>query len=217
MFQLFAIPHSAVVADWNPKSTWVALLASSFSTFDRSLWNFTDFLGLVSSLVVIGTYHNPLIVLLLPFMITLPLYRTSTLIPYLPKITSHPALHNRTTDSRECLIPGSTCAFLARAGRSGTSIRPSCVLLTFSPFATVTWMGFAVSFIAKIGASTCRKWLLAPESSIAQFLMFAKLVSIVDTRLLGGGWYVGTPMLANSWCAANAYRDLCDCFWCLSA
>ena len=37
LVQLFAIPHSAVVADWNPKSTWVVLLAASFSISDCSL------------------------------------------------------------------------------------------------------------------------------------------------------------------------------------
>ena len=162
-------------------------------------------------------YHNPLIVLLLPFMTTFPLYRTSTHMPHLPKITSHHALHSHTIDNRECLIPGSKCAFLAPAGRSGTSISLSCILLTFTPFATVISMGFALSFISNTDKLTSRKWLLVPESSIVHYLMFAGLVSITDTRILGTGWYVGTPMLANSWCAANAYRDLWDCFWCLLA
>ena len=85
-----------------------------------------------------GTYHSPLIVLLFPFMITFPLYRTSTSIPHFWKNTSHLALHSRTTDNREYLIPGSTCAFLAPAGSPSTSMKPLCVLLIFSPFATVT-------------------------------------------------------------------------------
>ena len=115
------------------------------------------FLGLISLFCVMGTYHRPLIVLLLPVNMTRPLYRTSTPTPHLSKMTSQPTLHSRTIDNRECFIPGITCAFLAASGNHGTSSIPSCVLLAFSPFATVTTIGFAVVLLRISGASTCRK------------------------------------------------------------
>ena len=105
---------------------------------------FVSWIGLTSMFCVIGTYHNPLIVLFLPRNTVLPLYRTSTPVPHLWNFISHPALLNHTIDRRECLMPGITCAFLAAAGSPGTSRKPSCVLLAFSPFATVTTMGFLV-------------------------------------------------------------------------
>ena len=143
---------------------------------------------LTSLFCVMGTYHRPLVVLLLPFIITLPLYRTSTCNPYFPTFTSQPALHSCTIDNNECLTPGNTCAYPAFTGSSGTSMNPSCVLLTFSPFAAVTTVGFAVIVLLVRGGSTCRKRLLAPESSIAHSRMFAKVVSIVESRILGGSW-----------------------------
>ena len=42
---------------------------------------------------------------------------------------------------------GITCAFLAAVGNPGTSMNHSGVLLAFSPFATVTTIGFAVFFL----------------------------------------------------------------------
>ena len=113
-------------------------------------------------------------------------------------------------------MPGITCAYLAAVGNPGTLMNPSCVLLAFSPFATVTTIGFAVFFFCSSGASICKKWLLAPESNIAHSRMFSKFVLIVEVRLIGGGCHDGAPTFANNFRAASVYLDLCDCFLCLS-
>ena len=99
---------------------------------------------LTSHSCVMGAYHRPLVVPLLPFIITLPLDCTSTCNPHYLEFTSQLALHSCTIDNTECLIPGNTCAYLAFIGNSGTPMNSSCVLLTFSAFTTVTTMGFAV-------------------------------------------------------------------------
>ena len=75
-------------------------------------------------------------------------------------------------------MPGITCVYLALGGNPGMSSAPSCVLRTRSPFATVTVIGFTVFLLYSSGASMTRKWLLAPESSIAHLRMSVRLVSI---------------------------------------
>ena len=82
----------------------------------------------------------------------------------------------------------------------------------------ITVIGFPVTFFSNSGASTCRKWLVAPESNIANFLMFAILVSIVDSSAVDARCQDGaTPEFARSLLAANLYLVLWDWFWCLLA
>ena len=128
---------------------WI-LLAESFSSvvsdLSQPLW---FVLKLIFCRLVLDAQssRNPLIVFFLPFITTFPLQRTSTFNPHLPNTISHPALHSRTIDNSECLIPSMTCAYLAPGGSPGMSKAPPCVLYTCSPFATVTTMGFVVFLV----------------------------------------------------------------------
>ena len=89
---------------------------------------------------------------------TLPLYLTSTPMPYLVNDTSHTALHNFTTEMSEYLSnPGRICANIAACGRCGRSKSPVCVLCTLSPSGSDTLMGCWAGFLLTAGALMTRK------------------------------------------------------------
>ena len=77
--------------------------------------------------------------------------------------TSHPALHNFTTDTSECdASPGTTCAVLAACGSSGRFNSAIWLELTISPFGSVTVSGVSAILLSTTGAVDRRKWLEAP-------------------------------------------------------
>ena len=89
--------------------------------------------------------------------------------------TSHPALHNFTTDTSECdASPGTTCAVLAACGSSGRFNSAIWLELTISPFGSVTVSGVSAILLSTTGAVDSRKWLEAPESKMAQFRKFSE-------------------------------------------
>ena len=132
-----------------------------------------------------GTIHKPVFLHLWPVSTTLPLYRTSTLIPYLVNDTSQPALHNFTTEMSEYLSkPGRMCANLAACGSSGRSKSPVWVLCILSPSGSDTLMGCCAGFLLTVGALMTRKWLVAHESNTAHSCMLSRLMSTVLSSAL---------------------------------
>ena len=125
----------------------------------------------VSARGAMGTSHSPVRRHLCPLMMARPRYLTVQ--PILVNMTSHPALHNVTTDRRECdASPGIRCAFRAACGRAGIAMVQSCVVVTLDPSGMVTLMGDSVSRTFSTGAVMSKKLLVAPESNIAQLLRF---------------------------------------------
>ena len=128
-----------------------------------------------------GSIQRPVRVHFRPQSITRPRYLTTQ--PILVNETSHPALHNFTTDNRECAAsPGMTCAILALAGSAGIGSWHVCVDLILSPFGSCTDIGVIASMTSFAGAVAKRKWLVAPESKIAQSLISSSWKSIVSRR-----------------------------------
>ena len=115
---------------------------------------------------------------------------TVTPIPHSSNTTLHPALHNVTTDTSECDdIPGMTCPVLAPLGNSGRSSSRLCVEVSLVPSGIVTVMGFVATDIPVADASVTKKWLVAPESNIAQSLISSRLKLIVFKMLLAACAY----------------------------
>ena len=114
----------------------------------------TWFLGVFVS----GTTHRPVLVHLLPVSTTLPLYLTSTPIPHFVSETSHPALHNFTTDISECdASPGMTWQNRAARGNIGMSKSPVCEDCTWSPSGSVTEIGSLAICLLQTGAPVTKK------------------------------------------------------------
>ena len=98
------------------------------------------------------------------------------------KVTVHPALHMVTTERREWdARPGMIWAARAPVGRSGRSRVQVCVDCTLSPLGRRAMMGTSAGTMLVAGASVVRKWLVAPESRIAHFLMVVASV-VIDRR-----------------------------------
>ena len=101
------------------------------------------------------------------------------------KVTVHPALHIVTTERRGCdASPGMMCAAQAPAGRFGRSRVQVWVDCTLSPLGSRAMRCTVAGMMLVAGASVVRKWLVAPESRMAQFLMVAASVEIVFRRMV---------------------------------
>ena len=99
------------------------------------------FVGMIELSAVVsltGTIHKPVLVHLLPVSTILPLYLTMQ--PILLKVTSQPALHSLTTDSRECdAKPGMMWPSRAFVGNLGRSRLHVCVEVTCPPSGSRTF------------------------------------------------------------------------------
>ena len=102
------------------------------------------------------TNHKPLLVHLWPCRTVLPLY--FTVAPMSFSSTSHPALHNLTTERRECRdSPGIMCPVLAFLGSCGRSSLHVCVDCTEFPSGNVTCSGWSANWTFVEGTSEIRK------------------------------------------------------------
>ena len=111
-----------------------------------------------------------------PSSTTLPLYVTTT--QCLRKYTPHPASVSCTTDTSDRdANPGMTWPIPAVIGSCGRSGSRTCVDFSVEPSGIVTVTGFFVGVTFVAVASMTRKWLVAPESSTAQSLLFSFLTS----------------------------------------
>ncbi len=100
--------------------------------------------------------------------------------PIFVKVTLHPALHMVTTKRRECAArPGMIWAVQARLGRDGRSSVHVWVDDTHSPLGRGAMSGTTAGRMLVAGAAVVRKWLAAPESRKAHFLMVSASVLIV--------------------------------------
>ncbi len=75
------------------------------------------------------------------------------------------------------------CAARAPGGRFERSRVQVWVDCTLSPLGRRAMKGTMAGMMLMAGASVVRKWLVAPESRMAQFLMVAASVEIVLRRL----------------------------------
>ena len=93
---------------------------------------------------------------LLPLSTTLPRYTTVQSI--FVNFVSHPALHNRTTDNRECdARPGMMCPSHADAGSLGSASVHVAVELTCAPSGNLTMRGLSAGCTLVAGASRTKK------------------------------------------------------------
>ncbi len=100
------------------------------------------------------------------------------------KVTVHLALHIVTTERRECdASPGRMCVAQAPGGRFGRSRVQVWVDCTLPPLGSCAMRSTVAGMMLVAGASVVRKWLVAPESRMAQFLMVAASVKIVLRRM----------------------------------
>jgi hypothetical protein len=91
--------------------------------------------------------------------------------PVLVKAISQPALQSVTTKMREWDAKlGMMWARQAAAGSAGMSNVHVCVDVTHSPLGSWATMGLVVGVMLVPGAVDVRKWLVAPELRMAQFL-----------------------------------------------
>ena len=99
------------------------------------------------------------------------------------------------TERRECdADPGMICPCLAAFGRWGMSKLHVCVDVTFSPFGIFTIIGLVAGNMSITGVVVMMKWLVAPESRMAQSFKSCRLKSTICSRD----------------CTANAYCALSD-------
>ena len=100
-------------------------------------------------------------------------------------MTLHPALHSFTTKTKEWeASPGTMWASLALGSSIGIAIFAVWVEWMVDPFGNLMCRGSVVIFLSVTGAAESRKWLDAPESSIAHFILSCVLVETVRNRVL---------------------------------
>jgi hypothetical protein len=129
-----------------------------------------------------GTIHRPMRVHLLPQIMV----RQGQLMVQLifVKDPVHPALHIVTTESKECdARSGITWATQAPAGRSGKSRVQVCANCTLSPFGRRAMRGTAARTMFVAGALDVKKWLIAPESRMANCFTVVASTLIVLIRM----------------------------------
>ncbi len=140
-----------------------------------------------------GIIHSPVLVHLLPHSIVRPLYLIVH--PILLNVTSQPALQRLTTEMRECDARlGSMWACRACSGRASMSNLHVCVVQMRSPFGSWARMGAFVGCLSVKGAVVVRKWLLAPESTIAQ----SHAVLSLSEMVLSNDVWVGVELCVGS-------------------
>ena len=107
------------------------------------------------------------------------------------KAISQPALQSVTTERREWEARlGMMWARRAAAGSVGMSNVHVCVDFTRSPLGSRAMMGELVGSMLVAGAVEVRKWLVAPESRMAQFLMARTSRSTVRSRAAAARAYL---------------------------
>ena len=147
--------------------TWCGLLLSGV------------ILSVLSSFII----HRHVLVHLLPLSIIRP--KCFTWQSIFVNINSHPALHSFTTDIRECdANPGMMCPYLDLLGICGRFSVHVWVDDTHALSGSLALSGILFGVIFVIGAVVTRKWLFAPEYSIAQSFIDFMLMSTVDKIVL---------------------------------
>ncbi len=102
----------------------------------------------------------------------------------LVKVTVQPALHMVTTERRECnASPGMMCTAQVPGGSLGRLMVQVWVDCTLSPLGRWAMRGTVAGLMLEAGALVVRKWLVTPESRMAQLLMVAATVDIVFRRM----------------------------------
>ena len=102
--------------------------------------------------------------------------------PILPKVISQRALQSMRTEMREWDAKLGIMWGWAAVGSAGISNVHVCVDVMRSPLGSRATMGLVVGVMLVAGAIDVRKWLVAPESRIAQFLTALMSKSTVRRR-----------------------------------
>ena len=103
--------------------------------------------------------------------------------PNLPKVISHPALQSVMTEMREWDAKlGMMWARRVAAGSAGMPNVHVCIDVMRSPFGSRATIGLVIGVMLVAGANDVRKWLVAPESRIAQFSMVSMAKLMVQSR-----------------------------------
>ena len=106
-------------------------------------------------------------------------------------LTSHPALHSCTMESKEWEArPVMMCAILALSGSSGVARVHVSVELTRAPSGSFTLSGFFASWKSLVGAAMTTEWLVAPESRMAYLWTFSVLMLTVASSALDAYSYL---------------------------
>ena len=103
-------------------------------------------------------------------------------------MTLHPASQNfLVAINDECANPGTMCASVITCGSYGMLRLHVWVDLIVFSFGSVIEMGFVATFLFTTGASSTKKWPVAPESDIACFTdLVTRFVSNIHALLLVG-------------------------------
>ena len=130
-----------------------------------------------------GIIHSPVCLHLLHCIGLFPLLCISHEISLI--CTLHPALHNFTTDTKEWEAnPGTMWASLALGGSIGSAMFAVWLEWMVDPFGNLICRGAVAIFLSVTGAEESRKWLDAPESKIAQFILSCVLLDTVRSNEL---------------------------------
>ena len=170
--------HSNVAAGGNQRAWWtnhaysaaveVALTLVAIAV-GRSSAGVTVGVGGGGVVAASGIFHSPVRVHLLAHRTVQPRYKMVH--PILVKAKLQPALHSVTTKMREWDAKlGIMWAWQAAAGSAGMSNMHVCVGVTCSPLGRWAMMGSVVGTRLVAGAVDARKWLVAPELRMAEFL-----------------------------------------------
>ena len=93
--------------------------------------------------------------------------------------TWHPTLQSFTTDTNECKAkPGTTWTILAIGGSCGSAMLAVWLDCTVAPLGSLIVNGVVVICLSCTGADDSKKWLDAPESNIAQAILFFSVKDI---------------------------------------
>ena len=90
-----------------------------------------------------------------------------------------------TTDTNECdASPGTMWASLALGGSCGSAMFAVWLEWIVDPFGNLICRGSVAIFLSVTGAAESRKWLDAPESKIAHFILSCVLLDTVRSNEL---------------------------------
>ncbi len=108
------------------------------------------------------------------------------------KAILQPALQSVTTEMREWDAElGMMWARQAAAGSAGMSNVHVCVEVARSPLGSRATMGLVVGVMLVVGVINVRKWLVAPESRMAQFLRASMSTFTLQSRAAAARAYLG--------------------------
>ena len=140
-----------------------------------------------------------------PFSTSQPLYLISIPTSCLINLTSHPASHNFTTNSRECLMDVRRRHHYADCGSYGRFRSQLCAETMVSLSECRTVIEFSVICLLVTGTAEHSKRQLVPESKFTHSFMFSWFTLSVARITLRAGCCVGPCIFARRLLATKMY------------